>query len=124
MVSILAKRYIIKKAKADNKKLPANYTKILNDFQLKSKYKLIFSKLFSSEPQKLNASASFYNCILITPEWGYQLLTSSDQIVNSAFLQTLGHEAAHKEKEFRAPLFSSKKNKTILWYYNRSTLWF
>lgn len=46
----------------------------------------------------LNANSSFYRIILVSEEWALRLINSKDELTQTAFLLTIGHELGHKQK--------------------------
>lgn len=107
MVSFSTIIYIKVKAVINKEKTPKNIKSELNKYQKYTNYKL----LFLGFDNILGASATIYKYIIIYSEWAYQLLVNKDMKTFNAFLLTLKHEEAHKEKNFTAPRFSSKSIK-------------
>lgn len=107
----LAIPYIKRKAKHHDILLPHDYIKTLDGYQKYSNYKIYFIGNFAYKNNKLRASASFPNYIIFSSEWSYQLLVNNSDELQNAFIETLGHEEAHKEKELHASSKASEKEK-------------
>lgn len=94
-VTLGTRKYIKSQAKKDKRKLPRNYVSLLKAYKQYTNCTLIFTTTCIG----LNGSSPFCNIIYVSAEYGYQLLTNFNDVLFNAFIETLGHEEAHKEKE-------------------------
>lgn len=113
MITLLARCYIKRKARKYKISLPDNYIEILKDYQKYTKYPITFIGDFIYSKNELGAS-SYSKYIVFSPEWGYQLLTNKDKNIVNAFLLTMKHEEAHKEKEFKPVNINDKHFSNIV----------
>ena len=104
MICKSTKKYIKKRAKKENIKIPDDYENILNKYCRiveEMGYTLKFKKSLNFPSNKLNANAGFFknSSIIVTPEWAARLVMYSDEEVHNAFKITLGHELTHKDND-------------------------
>lgn len=117
MISCMTKRYIDKRAKEKDKKVPDNYLETLRNIEkieiADGKY-FRFSWCFNHE--KCIIANSFHGkFILLNPEWAFYLIFYVDDELKNALNITIGHELTHREKELLPLGLSKRKRKFIRW---------
>lgn len=112
MASPLIKTYVAIRSLKETQKRLKEILDIYNNLSLVGKNRIKFSFL-AFYPTILEANSLVKNRIYISAEWAATLVFDNDETTKNAFQITLGHELAHKDKDF-AVLFWERKSKRYI----------
>lgn len=113
-------KHVVQRSKEWGIPLPSNVQDILANIEDSFQEKgilLRFSEGRGLSSDKLGANAGLFRSsfIMLTPEWAAYLVLKNSDVVQNAFLSTVGHEMTHKEGKDINPFRHLLNIKFVAW---------